>query len=45
MVVGAGAEQWERQYGSELAKVHGGDVAVSSCAALGTTFTVEFQGT
>ena len=29
----------------ELAKVHGGDVAVSSCATLGTTFTVKFQGT
>ncbi len=29
----------------KLAKVHAGDVAVSSCATLGTTFTVEFQGT
>lgn len=29
----------------ELAKVHGGDVAVSSCATAGTTFTVKFQGT
>ncbi|MBC3235858.1 ATP-binding protein [Pseudomonas lurida] len=28
----------------ELAKVHGGDVAVSSCATGGTTFTVTFQG-
>ncbi|WP_339451846.1 PAS domain-containing sensor histidine kinase [Pseudomonas sp. JAI120] len=27
----------------ELAKVHGGDVAVSSCATAGTTFTVTFQ--
>jgi phosphoserine phosphatase RsbU/P len=27
----------------ELAKVHGGDVAVSSCANAGTTFTVKFQ--
>ncbi|MCT4501154.1 PAS domain-containing sensor histidine kinase [Pseudomonas sivasensis] len=27
----------------ELAKVHGGDVAVSSCANTGTTFTVKFQ--
>nr|WP_202975437.1 ATP-binding protein [Micrococcus sp. HSID17228] len=27
----------------ELAKVHGGDVAVSSAAAEGTTFTVTFQ--
>ena len=26
----------------ELAKVHGGDVAVSSCASAGTTFTVKF---
>ncbi|KJZ51289.1 PAS domain-containing sensor histidine kinase [Pseudomonas marginalis] len=29
----------------ELAKVHGGDVAVTSCATGGTTFTVTFQGT
>jgi len=29
----------------ELAKVHGGDVAVNSCAAAGTTFTVTFQNT
>ncbi len=29
----------------ELAKVHGGDVAVSSCATGGTTFTVTFQNT
>ncbi|MBY8949111.1 MULTISPECIES: PAS domain-containing sensor histidine kinase [unclassified Pseudomonas] len=28
----------------ELAKVHGGDVAVSSCATNGTCFTVTFQG-
>ncbi len=28
----------------ELARVHGGDVAVSSCATGGTTFTVTFQG-
>ena len=27
----------------ELAKVHGGDVAVTSCATGGTTFTVTFQ--
>ncbi|WP_395607006.1 ATP-binding protein [Pseudomonas sp. B22129] len=27
----------------ELARVHGGDVAVSSCATRGTTFTVTFQ--
>jgi phosphoserine phosphatase RsbU/P len=27
----------------ELAKVHGGDVAVRSCATGGTTFTVTFQ--
>ena len=26
----------------ELARVHGGDVAVSSCASAGTTFTVKF---
>ena len=29
----------------ELARVHGGDVAVSSCATVGTTFTVKFQST
>lgn len=29
----------------ELAKVHGGDVTVSSCATAGTTFTVTFQNT
>jgi len=29
----------------ELAKVHGGDVAMSSCATGGTTFTVTFQNT
>ena len=29
----------------ELAKVHGGDVAVTSCATAGTRFTVLFQGT
>ncbi|UII69197.1 PAS domain-containing sensor histidine kinase [Pseudomonas sp. HN11] len=29
----------------ELARVHGGDVAVSSCATGGTTFTVKFQST
>lgn len=29
----------------ELAKVHGGDVAVTSCVAGGTTFTVTFQST
>ncbi|WPN96139.1 PAS domain-containing sensor histidine kinase [Pseudomonas sp. MUP55] len=27
----------------ELARVHGGDVAVSSCATQGTTFSVKFQ--
>ena len=26
----------------ELARVHGGDVAVSSCVVAGTTFTVMF---
>lgn len=29
----------------ELARVHGGDVAVHSCANAGTTFTVRFQST
>ena len=29
----------------ELARVHGGDVAVSSCVTGGTTFTVNFQAT
>jgi sigma-B regulation protein RsbU (phosphoserine phosphatase) len=29
----------------ELAKVHGGDVAVTSCVSGGTTFTVTFQST
>ncbi|OIN50617.1 PAS domain-containing sensor histidine kinase [Pseudomonas azotoformans] len=29
----------------ELARVHGGDVTVSSCATGGTTFTVTFQST
>ena len=29
----------------ELARVHGGDVAVSSCVTGGTTFTVNFQPT
>ncbi|WP_040268632.1 PAS domain-containing sensor histidine kinase [Pseudomonas rhodesiae] len=29
----------------ELAKVHGGDVTVNSCATAGTTFTVTFQST
>ncbi|WP_460135613.1 PAS domain-containing sensor histidine kinase [Pseudomonas sp. S1_E04] len=29
----------------ELARVHGGDVAVRSCANAGTTFTVTFQST
>jgi phosphoserine phosphatase RsbU/P len=27
----------------ELARVHGGDVAVSSCVTGGTTFSVSFQ--
>jgi len=29
----------------ELARVHGGDVTVNSCATAGTTFTVTFQST